>query len=140
MRHPIHTTLALAVVLFLVAGCSSLTSPKVVTEFQWTEVEDPTTMVEGVQTTTAFGELFILGQMQTPGRCYSLAFNFDPGGSRLTLKVNARPNATSCDQGIGGYRYTLSVYNLKSGTYELTVIHDVTGADGGVYTKSITVT
>ena len=45
---------AAALSLYLIA-CSDITSPRLVTSFDWGEVEDPGTVVEGITTSVAFG-------------------------------------------------------------------------------------
>ena len=144
MRFSVRATFSLAAslatLLLVVAGCSSITGPRLQTNFEWGEADNPESVVETMQTTVAFGELFIFGQMQTPTRCYKLDYNFSRSGSKMTLKVKATlsPSA-NCDESLGGYRYTLSIYNLKYGTYDLTVNHDIEGAQGGEFTETVTV-
>ena len=130
----------LSVFLF-VAGCKSITEPRLITSFDWGEVEVPEDVVPGVSTSVALGELFIVGQFNTPTRCYNLDGNFQRSGGKLTLRVNANTiNSPNCDDSLGGFRYVASISNLKYQTYELTVIHDVTGGSGGgTYTEMVTV-
>lgn len=123
--------------LFSVHGCSKLTEPRLLTDFQWGEVEVPEDVVEGVSTQVALGNLIILGQFQTPRRCYNLSADFDRSGKNLTVRVKARRNnSPTCDDTLGGFRYTASMTNLKFGTYQLKVIHDITDANGGVFTST----
>ena len=139
MRRTLIAGVVAAGVVLVVGGCSSLTEPEVVTDFQWTEV-DPEIMEEGVVATVALGELFILGQVPTPTRCYRVDFGFEKRGSKLTLQIDATTSMTeNCDLSPGGYRYTLGVYNLKSGTYELRVFHDVSGGQARAFTQTVTI-
>ena len=120
------------------AGCDSITNPRLVTSFNWTEAEDPESIVEGITTSVAYGELFILGQIATPTRCYELDASFARDGMELTLRVFARSsNSPNCDEREGGFRYTATMSNLDFGTYQLTVIHDVDGAAGGEYIQDV---
>jgi len=140
MPTPLRVILMTAAITLTGAGCSSFTDPDIVTDFQYTEVEDPATIVAGIEATAAFGELFILGHVPTPTRCYKLGFDFQKGGQKLTVRVQANPSGTSnCDQSQGGYRYTLAVYNLKAATYQITAIHEVSGGQGGQFTSTVTV-
>jgi len=131
--------LALAVFLPMMVGCSSATAPWLDTEFQYGEVDDPSTIQEGINVTVGLGDLYILGHLVTPTRCYRLEHEFGRKAGRLELRIVARPTgAGTCDP-LGGYRYTLAVFRLRSGTYELTVVHDITGAQGGQFTDSVTI-
>jgi len=122
------------------AACGSLTDPQLLTDFEWGEVEDPATVQPGIQTAVVLGELYVLGQMQTPTRCYRLSQDFRQSGSRLTLKVSAEQNNTpTCNVSQGGYRYTLVAHNLKFDTYELRVTHDIAGGQSGQYVDTVTV-
>ncbi len=132
--------LGAGLVLLALSGCSDLTGPRLLTTFEWGEVEEPDTIVEGISTTVALGDLFLVGQFRTPSHCYELDSDFQRDGTRLTVRVEARPTGSpNCDQSPGGFRYTASVTNLKFDTYELRVIHDVTGGSGGEYTKTVTI-
>ncbi len=139
MHHRVRATFAWVAVLLVAAGCSSSTDPEVVTDFQWTEA-DPTTLQEGIVATAALGELFVLGQVATPTRCYKLDFDLGKSGSRLNLRIKATASTTpNCDQNPGAYRYTLAIYNLKSGTYELRAVHDVAGGQERAFTATVTI-
>jgi hypothetical protein len=134
-----RTAFAVATLLCGVAACSAATEPDVVTDFQWTEA-DPATTQEGIAATAALGELFVLGHVMTPSRCYKLDFELGRNGQRLSLRIKATASTTpNCDQTAGAYRYTLAIYNLKSGAYNLQVIHDVTGGQGGTFSESVTI-
>jgi len=138
-RQPL-TLLGIGLLLLALTGCSGITDPRLLTDFDWGEVEDPETVVEGISTAVALGELFILGQMSTPTRCYKLQADFKRKGSELTVRVNARSNdSPNCDQSIGGFRYTAVMSNLKFQTYNLRVIHDITGAAGGEYSTTVVI-
>ena len=127
-----------AVVYLVLSGCSGLTDPRLITDFEWGEVEEPETVVEGISTTVALGDLFILGQFNTPSHCYNLEADFQKDGTNLTVRVNARPTGSpNCDESMGGFRYTARVVNLKFDTYELRVIHDIAGGTGGEFTESV---
>jgi len=131
---------AMFAALLVVSGCSSLTEPQLLTDFEWGEVEDPSTVQAGIQTAVVLGELYILGQMQTPTRCYSLTKDFQRSGSRLTLRISAKNNDTpNCNVSQGGYRYTLVVHNLKFDTYDLQVHHDIAGGQSALYADTVIV-
>lgn len=136
LRAPIGLTLS----ILALSGCSDITGPRMVTEFNWGEVQDPETVVEGVSTTVALGDLFILGEFNTPTRCYALEAEFNRNDKNLTLRVVAKSNnSPSCDERLGGYRYTASVANLRFGTYTLKVTHVVAGAVEGEFTETVTI-
>lgn len=136
-RRKIPGALALIMVL---SGCDSITDPRVITTFDWTDVPDPETVTEGISTSVAFGDLFILGQLVTPARCYELDGTFTVDTGKLTIRVTARSNGSpNCDESVGGFRYTATVSNLEFRTYELTVIHDVENGTGGQYTKTVVI-
>jgi hypothetical protein len=131
---------ALALLVVALSGCDDITNPRLVTSFNWTEAEDPETVTEGISTSVALGELFILGQVVTPARCYELTGDFAEAGANLSLRVAARSNGSpNCDQRIGGFRYTATWSNLDYGTYNLTVVHDVEDGPGGEYTRTVTI-
>jgi hypothetical protein len=131
---------SLGFVLLGLAGCSDITGPRLFTDFQWGEVEVPEDVVEGISTAVALGELFILGQFNTPTRCYALEADFNQSGKNLTLRVKAKSNnSPNCDESLGGFRYTATVRNLKYQTYTLRVIHDVAGASGVEFTETVTI-
>lgn len=126
--------------LFLLAsgGCGDATGPRLVTSFNWTEVEDPETIVEGISTSVAFGELFILGQIATPTRCYELDASFKRDRTKLNVRVTASSTQSpNCDVRAGGFRYTATMSNLDFQTYQLVVIHDVEDGTGGRYTQEV---
>ncbi len=126
--------------LLVVSGCKSLTEPQLLTDFEWGEVEDPSTVQAGIQTAVVLGEVYVLGQMQTPTRCYSLTKDFQQSGSQLTLRISAKNNNTpNCNVSQGGYRYTLVVHNLKFDTYDLQVYHDIPGGQSAHYADSVRV-
>ena len=104
-------------------------------EFTWGPVDAPETVVEGIDVTTGLGDIFILGQFNTPSPCYSLTADLSRSGSKLTLRVKAAErNTSTCPGGIGGFRYTAVIRNVEQGkTYQLEVTHDVGGQ-----TKSFT--
>jgi len=111
-----------------------------VTSFDWGEAEDPETVVEGITTTVALGELFILGQMNTPTRCFKLDAEFKRKGSEVTVRVTASSShSPNCDQSIGGFRYTAVMSNLDFRTYDLKVIHDVPAGYGGEYSTTVVI-
>ena len=121
-------------------GCSGLTDPRLITNFDWGEVEEPEAIVEGISTTVALGDLFVLGQFNTPSHCYDLEADFRRRKSKLTIHVKAgSTNSPNCDQSLGGFRYTAQLINLKFGTYELRVVHDITGGSGGEFTEMVTI-
>lgn len=118
-------------------GCSEITAPRLITTFEWGEVEDPETVVEGISSTVALGDFFLSGQFQTPSRCFELRPEFERSDSRLTVRIVAGPTASpNCDQNTGGFRYTASITNLEFGTYDLRVVHEATG---GEFRESVTI-
>jgi hypothetical protein len=140
MKKKLLTRFGVTVLLLALAGCSDVTAPKLITSFEWGEMEDPETVVEGITTSVALGELFILGQIKTPARCYNLDHNFNRNGKDLILSVTAtRTSTPNCDETIGGFRYTFVASNLKYDTYDLRATHTVTNAAGGVYTATVTI-
>jgi len=138
MRMRPFTVLTLLVLSLAVTGCSGFTDVDLITDFQWGEVEDPSTVTEGIDVTVALGELFILGQLNTPTRCYNLTPDFSLNGSTLTLTVSARSTgAANCNTDQGGFRYTAAVLSLDFGTYQLRVVHDIEEDQGGTFTETI---
>ena len=132
MYKKLNALLVSGIVLLALGGCSSITDPQLVTSFEWGEVEDPENVVEGIEATVVFGELFIVGQLNTPARCYNLDADFQTSSNRLTVRVEAnRTNAPNCDESLGGFTYIATMSNLKFATYSLSVIHDVEGGTGG---------
>ena len=135
-----RVSVAFGLSLLVLGGCSGITDPQMFTTFDWGEVEVPEDVVTGVSTSVALGDLFILGQFNTPTRCYTLDGNFKRSGSKLTLRVKAdTSNPPNCDVRLGGFRYTAALSNLKYGTYQLQVIHEITGGTGGEYTKTVVI-
>jgi len=129
-----------AAIFLVLSGCSGITGPQLLTFFDWGEVEVPEDVVPGVSTTTALGELFILGQFQTPTQCYVLDAEFRQTGKNVTVRVTAEPTgAPNCDPNLGGFRYTASIRNLEFGTYDLSVIHDIVGGTSVEYTRTVTI-
>lgn len=128
------------VVLVLLVGCSGITDPQFLTSFEWSELEDPNTVTEGITTSVVYGEVFILGQLNTPAQCYELTGEFDKSSNTLSLRVRARRTGSpNCDETMAGFTYTAVMRNLSFGTYALTVTHDIDGGTGGVYTESVTI-
>lgn len=134
-KHPRSSALAAA--LLVVAGCAGITNPARLEVFEWGEVEDPTQIDEGIDPAVGFGELFILGQVATPTRCYRLNATFDEDGSELTMRVRGEVSNPNCDEADGGYRYTATIRNLEVGVYDLRVIHEVVGGDTKSFTDSV---
>ena len=140
MLKRLRVPFGLGVVFLALVGCSDLTGPRLLTTFEWGEVEEPETVVEGISTSVALGDLFVLGQFNTPSHCYELKADFQRNDAKLKVHVTAKPTGSSnCDETLGGFRYTSSMTNLKFGTYELRVIHDVTGGTQNEYTKTVTI-
>ena len=128
------------ILLLCLSGCSGITDPQLVTSFDWTELEDSNAVTEGITTSVAYGDLFILGQLFAPAHCYELKGNFKESGNNLRLTVRARrTNSPNCDETQGGFKYTAVMSNLSFGVYNLTVTHDVEGGTGGTYTESVTI-
>ena len=140
MLKRLRSPLGIGVVFLVLGGCSDLTSPRLLTTFDWGEVEVPEDVVPGVSTSVALGDLFILGQFNTPTRCFALDADFKKSGSNLTVRVKAEPNSSpNCDDRLGGFRYTATMINLEFDTYQLSVIHDITGAAAVEYTSTVTI-
>lgn len=118
-----------SVVVFLAAGaCSDITAPRLLTTFEWGEVADASTIVEGISTTVALGDFFVVGEFPTPSLCFQVSPDFERRDGRLTIRIRAaQTGATNCAQTPGGFRYTASVTNLDSGTWTLRVVHEATG-------------
>jgi hypothetical protein len=139
MRIWMRTLISAFGLLPMLLNCTSTTAPWLDTEFQYGEVEDPSTVQESVQSTAALGNLYILGQVPTPTRCYRLGHDLSSKGERLTLRIQAKPAGGGACEPVGGYRYTMVVLRLHPGTYDLTVIHEITGAQGGRFTETLTI-
>ncbi len=58
------------------SGCSDITGPQLLTNFDWGEVDVPEAIVEGASTSVALGESLHPRPIQTPTRCYNLDANF----------------------------------------------------------------
>lgn len=140
MRKKLGTNVAALAVLMGVAGCGTITNPVRLEEFQWGEVEDPATIEEHIDASVALGDVFVLGELNTPTPCYTLTAEFDKKGSALTLHVTAKSNnSPNCGDGIGGWRYTAVIRNLKFGNYDLRVIHEVSGGQTNEFTDELDV-
>lgn len=121
----------------LATGCSTSTEPRLVADFTWTEA-DPLLTQEGMTASAVLGELFVLGHVFTPARCFRLDHSIGQRGFRLEVVIRARATATpNCDPAPGAYRYTLGIYNLRAGTYQLQVTHDVAGKNPRVFTENV---
>lgn len=132
--------IAAAGALLLVAACGGITNPVRLEEFQWGEVEDPTTVEEGMDASVALGDVFVAGELNTPKPCYTLTADFENSGSQLTLRVHAKESGTqNCGDGIGGFRYTAVIRYLKFGNYDLRVIHEISGGQTNEFTASLDV-
>lgn len=129
----VHVFLGLSLV-----SCSDPTGMTSLEEFTWEPVNPPETVVEGIDVTTALGDVFILGQLNTPTPCYHLTADLSRSGAQLTLYIQAsETNTSSCADGIGGFRYTAVIRNVEQGkTYQLEVTHDV-GGQKQTYTESV---
>ena len=140
MLKKLRVPFGVVVAWLVLGGCSGLTDPRLITNFDWGEVEEPEAIVEGISTTVALGDLFVLGQFKTPSHCYDLEADFRRSKSKLTIHVKAEStNSPNCDQSLGGFRYTAQLINLKFGTYELRVVHDIAGGSGGEFTETVTI-
>lgn len=117
-------TLLLALIL---AACESTTAPALLEDFSWVVVGDPSTVEEGIEASGGFGDMLVLGEFLAPSSCFDLTPSFSQSGTKLTLRVQARPTDTACQGGEAGFEYTAVLRNLSRDTYELTVIHDVDG-------------
>lgn len=133
------TGFALAVALLAVGGCSAITNPARLAVFDWGEVEDPTSVVDGIDPAVALGEVFILGQVSTPTRCYRLNAEFDESGSEIRLHVRGEMANPDCADDDGGYRYTATIRNLAVGLYDLRVTHEVVGGETQTFTDMVDV-
>lgn len=137
MLNRLPTAVVATAAFLAITGCGSITNPARLEVFDWGEVEDPSSIEEGIDATVAFGELFVLGQLNTPSKCYRLTATFDRNDSRATLRIRGELANQNCGPGIGGFRYTATIRNLASGTYDLRVIHDVDGAQTQEFTESV---
>lgn len=129
----VHALLALALV-----SCSDSTGLSELEQFTWGPADPPENVVEGIDVSVALGDIFILGQFNTPTPCYTLTADLSRSGSRLTLRVKAQErSASNCSGSIGGYRYTAVIRNVEQGkTYQLEVTHDV-GGQTKTFTESV---
>lgn len=133
-----RTGAVLALLALALGSCSDPAGLTQLEQFTWGPAEQPETVVEGIDVSTVFGDIFILGQFNTPTPCYTLSADLSRSGSRLILRVNAQErNTSTCSGGIGGYRYTAVIRNVEQGkTYQLEVTHDV-GGQTKTFTESV---
>ena len=137
MPDRIRSAMMVAAVLFA-AGCDSVTEPDTLEQFTWGEVAAGETVEDGIDVSQGLGDIFILGELNTPTRCYSLSGDLERSGARLTLHVEARTSqAPSCADAAGAYRYTAVLRNLEAGAYQLRVIHDISGGEAREFTASV---
>jgi hypothetical protein len=135
-----RVALAAAVVLAGAMGCDSITGPDLLEQFTWGEIASGEPVEEGIDVSQALADIFILGEFNTPTKCYNLSAELERSGGRLTLRVEANStNTPNCTQAAGAYRYTAVIRNLSAGDYEVRVVHAVGGGETREFTESITI-
>jgi hypothetical protein len=118
VRHAGLLVLVLPVALW--AGCGFLTDVEKLESFQFEELEGMTT--DTVEVNGVPGAIFVLGQINTPTRCYALRGELEEKDRSLTLRVSARSTATTCAAD-GAFRYQAVLRPLEAGTYDVRIIH-----------------
>lgn len=121
------------------AGCSSITGSDPLEDFVWIPIPSPESVVPEVEATSAVRLLYVQGTLQTPSPCYDLSGNVGKAGGKITLRVRATPGTGTNCAGLGAFRYWVIIGDLALRTYELHVIHEVRGGDGGTFTLNVTV-
>src|SRR5262245_38218298 len=121
----------------VLTACSSLTDVNRPEVFQFEELQVGHNIEESVDANGFGSDLFFLGQFKTPHACFNLRPSFQESGNVLTLRVTAVSTNNQCPTQLGAYRYTGAVRNLRSGTYELRMIHIVPGQVDQSYSVSI---
>jgi hypothetical protein len=140
MLDRIRTGLTLAAVVLIAAGCDSITGLDALASFDWGELEEDEVVDEGIDVTSVLGEIFVLGELTTPTRCYRLSADVEQDGGDVTLRVDANSTQTqNCNPDPGGYRYTAVIRNLPPATYTVRAIHAVSGGTTREFSDTISV-
>jgi hypothetical protein len=137
-RHTLaRRALALAIALSPMA-CDSVAGPEPLDQFSWGELPQGQAVEDGIDVSVGLGDVFVLGELTTPTRCYALDADFSQSGDRLTLDVRATSTQTgACADNPGAYRYTAVLRGLAQRDYELHVVHAVTGGARREFTESV---
>lgn len=129
--------LAVAVVLSGLA-CDSVAGPEPLDAFSWGEIAAAEPVEDGIDVNVGLGDVFVLGELNTPTRCYGLDADFSQSGDRLTLDVEATSQQSgSCADAAGAYRYTAVLRGLEQRDYQLRVVHAVAGGETREFTASV---
>jgi hypothetical protein len=120
-------------------GCDSVTGIDNLEQFTWGEAPPGEPVEDGIDVSQALGDVFILGEMNAPTRCYTLEADLERSGGQLTLTVDATSSQSGgCEQSTGAYRYTAVLRNLEAREYQLRVIHAVAGGETRDFTVAVT--
>jgi hypothetical protein len=111
--------------LALIGGCGLLTEVEQLDNFVYTADNHGVTLEPEVEAVGFRGEIQLLGRLNTPNPCYRLRGDLESRGSRLTLHVSARSTGSpACLAILGAFRYQAGIQRLRTGTYELRVLHE----------------
>lgn len=140
MRHgltPAVRALALSV-LAVTFACDSVAGPEPLDEFSWGELPQGQAVEDGIDVSVGLGDVFVLGELNTPTRCYGLDADFSQSGDRLTLEVQATSRQSgACADNPGAYRYTAVLRGLAQRDYQLHVVHAVAGGERREFTSAV---
>jgi hypothetical protein len=116
-------------VVFVVAlsGCGLLNDIEKLESFAFSEVEGGGPVTPGIDVAGLSRAIFLVGQVNTPNRCFALRAELEDNDRNLTLRVTARTNATNCAPEPGAFRYESAIRPLDPGSYDLRVIHSFPG-------------
>jgi hypothetical protein len=140
MAERVRAIVVLLCVGLLGAACDSVTGLDALGSFSWGELDEGTVAEEGIDVTGVLGEIFVLGELTTPTRCYRLTAEADRDGDRVTLRVDANSTGTdNCNTVQGNYRYTAVIRNLPPATYQVRAVHAVSGGETLEFSDTISV-
>lgn len=134
---PALRALALSV-LFTAFACDSVAGPEPLDSFSWGELPQGQAVEDGIDVSLGLGDIFVLGELNTPTRCYGLEADFRQDGDRLTLEVTATSRQSgACADQPGAYRYTAVLRGLAQRDYQLRVVHAVAGGETREFTTAV---
>jgi hypothetical protein len=134
-----RTLLSLSVALGLL-GCGLSTEPVQLQDFQWLAVDNPSTVIDGMDAAAFQGDVAVLGQLRTPTLCYRLTSSLTVAAPTVTVRIIAQQNdSPNCGNQPGGYQYTAAIRGLDDGDYTVRVIHSVPGSPDKEFTKAVSV-
>lgn len=132
-----RSLLAVAALVLALPGCDDLTSPETLGQFTWSELEG-VPVEESTDIVVIGRDVLVIGQLTTPSACYRLLPHLTEGGSRMTLRIEARNEQTpNCAARTGSYRYQATLNQVDRGTTELLIVHDVDNGDRTEFTHPI---